>query len=168
MIYAGRIDVSKGCKEMFDYFLRYKKNNNNDMKLVLIGKPVIPIPKDDDIISLGFVSEQDKYDFMAGADFLIMPSQFESLSIVVLEAMALKRPVIVNGRCDVLKGHCTRSNGGLYYKSFYEFEGCVNYMMEHEEETIIMGENGKRYVDENYKWEAIISRFSDIVEQVVK
>ncbi len=53
---------------------------------------------------------------------LILPSKFESLSISVLEAMTLSKPVIVNGICDVLKGHCVKSNGGLYYKNFFELE----------------------------------------------
>ena len=42
-----------------------------------------------------------------------MPSYFESLSMVALEAWALGRPVLANGRCDVLKGQCIRSNAGL-------------------------------------------------------
>lgn len=168
MVYAGRIDESKGCKELFDFFLRYKKENDNDIKLVMMGKPVIPIPKNKDIISLGFVSEQMKYDVMSGAEFLIMSSPFESLSIVVLEALKLSVPVLCNGKCDVLKGHCVRSNAGLYYKNYYEFEGCTNYLLTHEEERKQMGENGVRYVDENYTWDKIVKRFVDIVEQVVK
>lgn len=166
MVYAGRIDEAKGCKELFDYFLRYKKENQNDLKLVMMGKPVIPIPKSDDIVSLGFVSDQEKFDVMSGAKFLIMPSPFESLSIVVLEAMTLSVPVVVNGRCDVLKGHCVRSNGGLYYKSYYEFEGCVNYMLTHPDTAAGMGANGRKYVDANYTWEKITNRFIDIVERV--
>lgn len=166
MVYAGRIDEAKGCKELFDYFLRYKQENQNDLKLVMMGKPVIPIPKSADIISLGFVSEQEKFDVMSGAKFLIMPSPFESLSIVVLEAMTLSVPVLVNGRCDVLKGHCVRSNGGLYYKSYYEFEGCTNYILEHRRTAEIMGKNGQAYVKDNYTWDKIVNRFSDIVEKV--
>ena len=46
-----------------------------------------------------------------------MPSYFESLSMVALEAWALGRPVLANGRCDVLKGQCIRSDAGLYYET---------------------------------------------------
>ena len=41
--------------------------------------------------------------------------------MVALEAWALGRPVLANGRCDVLKGQCIRSNAGLYYESYEEF-----------------------------------------------
>lgn len=168
MVYAGRIDTAKGCKELFEFFLRYKKENDNDLKLVMVGKPVIPIPKSDDIISLGFVSEQEKFEVMAGARFLIMPSEFESLSIVVLEAMTLSVPVIVNGKCDVLKGHCRRSNAGLYYRNYHEFAGCVNYMLDNPQMAEGMGKNGTVYVDNNYTWDKIIERFVDIVEKVME
>ena len=50
-----------------------------------------------------------------------MPSYFESLSMVALEAWALGQPVLANGRCDVLQGQTIRSRAGLYYDNFPEF-----------------------------------------------
>ena len=120
-IYIGRIDENKGCAELFDYFQRYSRMLVEGMHLVLIGNPIIPIPDHPKIHHLGFVSDQDKFDALAAAELLIMPSYFESLSMVALEAWALGKPVLANGRCDVLKGQCIRSNGGLYYESFPEF-----------------------------------------------
>ena len=79
------------------------------------------IPKHPRIRHLGFLSDEDKFDALAAADVLIMPSRFESLSMVALEAWALGKPVLANGRCDVLRGQCVRSNGGLYYENFEEF-----------------------------------------------
>ena len=166
MVYVGRIDENKSCRELFDYFLRYKKENNNNLKLVMMGKAVMPIPQTEDIISLGFVSDEDKFNIMAGAKFLIMPSAFESLSMVVLESMRLSVPVVVNGRCEVLKGHCIRSNAGLYYRSYYEFEGCVNYMLNNTQVANAMGTNGVKYIADNYTWDKIIERFAKIVEAV--
>lgn len=168
MVYAGRIDEQKGCVKLFEYFERYKRENNNNLKLVLMGKAVVPIPENKDIISLGFVSEQKKFDVIAGARFMVMPSAFESLSIAILEAMALSVPVLVNARCEVLRGHCLRSNAGLYFRSYYEFEGCVNYMLNNPDVAEIMSANAKQYVKDNYTWDKIMSDFSDIVERVVK
>ncbi len=62
IIYVGRIDESKGCGELCEHFLRYKRDLQSDIKLVLLGKPVMNIPEHPDIVSLGFVSDQDKFD----------------------------------------------------------------------------------------------------------
>ena len=168
LIYVGRIDEGKDCPRLFKYFLEYKRRVKSDLKLVLMGKAVCDIPKSPDIISLGFVSEEDKFDGIKGAKALILPSKFESLSISVLEAMTLSVPVIVNGICDVLKGHCVKSNGGLYYKNYFEFEGCINYMMEHPEEYAIMCKNARKYVEDYFQWDVIMKKFDSIIERVGK
>ena len=168
LIYVGRIDEGKDCPRLFKYFLEYKRRVKSDLKLVLMGKAVCDIPKSPDIISLGFVSEEDKFDGIKGAKALILPSKFESLSISVLEAMTLSVPVIVNGICDVLKGHCVKSNGGLYYKNYFEFEGCINYMMEHPEEHAIMCKNARKYVEDYFQWDDIMKKFDRIIERVGK
>ncbi len=167
MVYVGRIDESKGCKTLFEYFIYYKEHNDNNLKLVLMGKPVMSIPKHKDIINVGFVADDKKFDIMAGAVLGIIPSSFESLSMVLLESMSLSVPVVVNGKCEVLKGHCVKSNAGLYYESYREFEGCIDYMLCHKEEREAMGKNGKKYVEENYQWDVIVDRFADMVERVI-
>lgn len=166
IIYVGRIDEGKDCPRLFKYFLEYKERNKNDIKLVLMGKEVVPVPKHPDIISMGFVSDEDKFDGISGAKALILPSKYESLSISVLEAMTLSIPVIVNGICDVLKGHCVKSNAGLYYKNYFEFEECVNYMFSHPHEYEIMKRNAVQYVKENFQWDIIMDKFDKMIEFV--
>lgn len=168
MVYVGRIDEGKNCDGLFRYFQEYKKRNRNNVKLVLMGKPVIPVPKDEDIISLGFVSDQDKFDGIAGAQLLILPSAFESLSLVVLEAMSLRTPVIVNGKCAVLRGHCMKSNGAFFYNDYFEFEGEVNYVLEHPEIVEIMVDNAEKYVNDNYRWKAVMERLGVLIESIAE
>lgn len=166
IIYVGRIDEGKKCDVLFKYFTLYKQRNINNVKLVLMGKNVIRVPRHKDIVNLGFVSDQDKFDGMAGAKLLILPSEFESLSMVVLESLSLMVPVVVNGECEVLKGHCIKSNAGLYYRNYWEFEGAVNYILEHPEERKTMGRNGEIYVEENYQWPVIVRKLSALIEYV--
>ena len=101
IVYVGRVDENKGCAEMFSFFLRYAAVTRNPPTLVLMGNSVLPIPESPFVRHLGFVSDEDKFDAIAGAQALIMPSFFESLSMVALEAWALEKPVLANGRCDV-------------------------------------------------------------------
>lgn len=166
MVYAGRIDTSKGCKELFRFYKKYRRRHKDGLKLVMIGKPVIRIPRCKDIISLGFVDEDVKYHIMSGAQFLVMPSPFESLSIVVLESLALKVPVLCNGRCEVLKGHCIKSQAGLYYEDYDSFEQGIRQIMESESKRAAMGENGAVYVQDHYTWDKIMARMNALIEQI--
>lgn len=159
IVYAGRIEESKGCQELFEYFRRYRMNNPGDLKLVLMGKKVMEIPEDEDIVSLGFVTEEMKFSVMKNALALVLFSRFESLSMVVLESMMMRRPVLVTGHCAVLKAHCLKSNAGLYFENYPEFEGALNYLKAHPAVYSAMCTNGERYVRENYRWNVIVDKY---------
>ena len=166
VVYIGRIDESKGCKEMFEYFLEYKKAYGSNLKLVLAGKSAMEIPRNKDIVTLGFVSEDEKVNLIRKSKLLILPSKFESLSLSTLEAMYIKVPVLLNGKCEVLKQHAILSNGGLYYENKWEFIETLDYLIKNFEITERMGENGRRYVDKYYKWDAIIKKLKEAIKYV--
>lgn len=167
VVYVGRIDEGKNCHEMFRYWKAYKERNPGPLKLVLMGKPVIPVPERDDICSLGFVDEQDKFDGMKGAQFLWLPSQFESLSMVVLESLLLGVPVLVNGKCEVLRGHCHKSNAGLYYENYLEFELATNRLLNDPAMWQAMSALAPGYVQRNYQWNVIVERLSTLIERSI-
>lgn len=167
VLYTGRIDPAKGCVELCDYFLEYTKRKNRDLKLVFIGKAVIDLPKDPRIVHLGFLRHEEIFAAMSQAEVTIVPSKFESLSMVLLEALACGSPVIVNGHCEVLKGHCLRSNAGLWYEDMYEFiEGMEFFYDEKNADAkATMRANGKKYVAENYSWEKVMGVWKNTLER---
>jgi len=166
IIYIGRIDENKGCPQLFDFFLRFKRETRSDVTLVLIGNSVLRIPSHPDIRHLGFVAEEDKFDALSGAELLVMPSFYESLSMVVLEAWALGRPVLANAKCDVLKGQCRRSNGGLYYENYGEFREALALLLETPRLRAGLGENGLRYYHTHYTWDIVESKYLAVLNQL--
>lgn len=166
LIYIGRVDGSKGCGELFDFFIRYKKETNSSVKLLILGKAVMEIPEHDDILYMGFVSEEEKYDALCSAKVLIMPSKYESLSMVLLEAWKCEKSVLVNGQCDVLKGQCIRSNAGLWYENYEEFEECLNLLLGNDSLRLRLGKNGRQFVDKYYNWEVIEQKYLDLIGKV--
>jgi glycosyltransferase involved in cell wall biosynthesis len=167
-VYVGRIDENKGCAELFRFFQRYVADPSSKLSLVLIGHSILEIPKHPRIRHLGFVDDQDKFDAMAAADLLIMPSYFESLSMVALEAWALGRPVLANGRCDVLRGQCVRSNAGLYYDTGAEFMETLATLERNRWLAGALGRNGRQFFKEHYDWPVIERKYLDMMERLKK
>ncbi len=159
ILYVGRIDNSKGCDHLLEYFIRFKETNNIQLKLVLAGKSVIEIPEHKDIIHLGFVDEETKFAAIEGCEFLVNPSPFESLSMVLLEAWSLNKPVLVNADAKVMVGQCQRSHGGLWYEDYEAFEKNTLFLLE----KPYTFKHMKEWVDENYGWDVIREKFLRLV-----
>jgi glycosyltransferase involved in cell wall biosynthesis len=166
IVYVGRIDANKGCAELFDFFSRYSERRTAPLDLVLIGTPVLPLPLHPRIRHLGYVDDRDKFDTIAAAGALVMPSFYESLSMVALEAWALGRPVLANARCDVLVGQCLRSNAGLYYGDAAEFGGALDALLDRPGLADALGENGRRYYATHYSWPVIERKYLDMFERL--
>ena len=165
-LYVGRREGGKNTPLLINYFSMYKKYNKNDLKLILMGSGDVEIPDDcKDILDLGYVSAEDKYDAHASATFLCQPSVNESLSITIMESWLAEVPVLVHSDCDVTKFHCQKSNGGVYFSDYFEFEECVNFLLDNSEIRLKMGRNGKKYVRENYNWETVVKRFRKALER---
>jgi glycosyltransferase involved in cell wall biosynthesis len=168
ILYLGRIDENKGCARLFKYFLRFKTESASNIKLVLAGNTVMQIPSHPDILYLGFMGEEEKFNALDGAELLVMPSFYESLSMVTLEAWALGKPVLANALCDVLKGQCLRSNGGLFFEDYPQFREALTLLLSSPALRKNLGENGRRYYHANYTWEVIEKKYLAILDQLEK
>ena len=167
IIYVGRIDANKGCAQLFDFFINYVARRDEPLDLILIGTPVLPIPAHPRIRHLGYVSDQDKFDAIAAAEALVMPSRYESLSMVALEAWALGRPVLANARCDVLVGQCIRSNAGLFYGDAREFAGALDALLDDPTLGKTLGRHGRAYYQRYYNWPVIERQYLDMFERLL-
>jgi glycosyltransferase involved in cell wall biosynthesis len=163
VVYIGRLDENKGIPELFDFYLRLRGGDETDLKLVLVGKAYVPVPRHPDVLHVGFRENKDKFDLLMGAEFLVMPSQFESLSMVALEAWAVGKPVLANGRTEVLRGQCRRSNAGLWYSDYDEFKEAFLALSQDAALRLRLGENGKAFFRENYSWEVIEAKYLKLI-----
>ena len=152
VLYAGRIDRNKGVDTLFRYFLWLADEWPECPPLLLAGHPVLEIPTHPKIRPLGYVSEDEKSSLIEGADVVLMPSRYESLSMIVLEAWALGRPVLANAACAVLQGQCQRSNGGLYYRDYAEFRLMLRKLVGDQALRATLGLQGEGYVTATYSW----------------
>ncbi|MCG8556373.1 MAG: glycosyltransferase family 4 protein [Proteobacteria bacterium] len=178
LIYVGRIARGKGCHDLFRLFARFKQEHAQDsfvspsfgafrgkeLRLIVVGQGSLKLPNRPDIVqAVQPVDDRRKSALLRDAELLVLPSRFESLSLVVLEAWSLGVAVLVNGRCPVLDGQVRRSGGGRSYRSDTEFGEHLAQMLGEPEERRGMGRLGRRYVDQRYRWDVVEDRLLDFM-----
>lgn len=163
-LYIGRLDENKGVPQLFRYFIRFLDETAEPAHLVLVGRAWVPVPDHPQIHHLGFLSNQEKFDLLKGARFLLIPSQYESLSMALLEAFALEKPALVNGRTPVLRGQCQRSQAGLWYRNYDEFRETMKVLFENNALINDMGNRGREYFNTHYDWKIIVNKYLKILQ----
>jgi glycosyltransferase involved in cell wall biosynthesis len=163
LLYVGRIDKNKGCVALFAYFRKFLEETGADVDLVLAGSAVIPVPDDPRIRHVGFVTEEEKVVALRQCRVLVMPSPYESLSVITLEAWKLGVPVLANARCKVLAGQCLRANGGLFYHGYAEFAEGLRLLLAHTELAAALGRQGQSYVEREYSWDTVEAKVEDLL-----
>lgn len=166
ILYVGRIDPNKGCADLIQHFVRYKADHPGNVQLVMAGPPSMPLPDHPDIRYLGFIDEPTRDSLLRRAALLVMPSRYESLSLVLLEAWNHGLPAIVNGHCAVLKGQALRSDGALYYRNYDEFARGISLLLERPDLARQLGRQGLAYVEREYRWPTVVARIDDLFERI--
>lgn len=166
VIYSGRREEGKGTPILVDFLDAFRQRTGRDVHLVLTGSGDVAIPPTlaPAVHDLGFVSEEEKREAMAGAVAFVHPSVNESLSIVVLESWLARTPVLVHEKGVVLKWQCESSCGGLWFKSYPEFEAELSFLLDDPGASAKLAAQGRRYVLERYSPEAVRERLRAALE----
>ncbi|MGE5357932.1 MAG: glycosyltransferase family 4 protein, partial [Bacteroidales bacterium] len=164
-LYGGRIDKGKGCEELIEYFAHYV-HEGGDASMVLMGVKLMALPDEPFINFAGLLSDRERNQALEAATVVIVPSPYESLSLLALESFAVGTPVLANARSEVLVDHCRRSNAGLYYADRYEFVECLKLLVGDERLRAAMGRNGRDYVRRNYRWDVVLAKYERMIGKI--
>ena len=157
-LYGGRIDAGKGCEELVEYFSSYVQDGG-DATLVLMGVKLMPLPEEPFIRFAGRLSDQERLQALEAATVVVVPSPYESLSLLALESFAVGTPILANARSEVLVDHCHHSNAGLFYADRDEFVECLKLLMADHRLRAAMGRNGRHYIRQHYRWDVVIAKY---------
>ena len=130
-----------------------------DASLVLMGVKLMPLPEEPFIRFAGRLSDQERLQALEAATVVVVPSPYESLSLLALESFAVGTPVLCNARSEVLVDHCRKSNAGLYYADRDEFSECLRLLVADARLRAALGTNGRDYVRQNYRWDVILAKY---------
>lgn len=168
LTYVGRVENGKGCDELVENFLRFTEDEDRgDVLLLLLGNRTLPLPSSRQILSPGYVPEFVKYHALKHTTVAVAPSPLESLCIAALESWMHRLPLLVNGRCPVLAGHCVRSNGGLWYTSYPEFREALKMLLDDAPLRSVLGNQGRSYVESFFRWDVVEHAYRDVLETVI-
>jgi glycosyltransferase involved in cell wall biosynthesis len=163
--YGGPVDSNNGTEELIEYFDAFVATSPG-VELVMMGVKLMKLPGEPWLRSAGILLERDRLAALEAADVAMAPDPDDLLGEHTLDAMAAGTPVLVSARNGTGVEHVRRSNGGLYYGNRDEFVEAMRLLMTNDRLRDSLGRNGRRYVQQLYRWDAVIGRFERLVGKV--
>ena len=164
-LYAGPIDSDNGTEELIEYFASYAPHDP-DTSLLVMGVKLMNLPREAWLRSAGVLPDRDRLAALEAADVALSPDPDDLVAEHTLDAMAAGTPVIASARNAAAVDHVRRSNGGLYYANRDEFVEAMRAISTNDRLRGALGRNGRRYVQQHYRWDAVIGRFERLVTKL--
>ena len=164
-LYGGRVEPDNGCEEMLEYFDTYARTDD-DTSLVLMGVKMMKVADDPQVRLAGVLPDRERMIAYEAADVTIAPNADDLLAQSALESMAVGTAVLACARNEAAVEHCRRANAGLYYANREEFGEALRLLMTNSRLRDRLGENGRSYVRQHYRWDAVLGRFDRLVSRV--
>jgi len=161
-MYGGRVEPDNGCEEMLEYFNTFAESDN-DTVLALMGVKMMKVPEEPYIRLAGVLPERERMIAYEAADVTIAPSADDLVAQPLLESLAVGTPVLASARNGAAVEHCRRANAGLYYANREEFVEALRLLMTNNRLRSRLGENGRAYIRQNFRWDAVLGRFDRLV-----
>jgi glycosyltransferase involved in cell wall biosynthesis len=170
VLYAGRREWGKGWDWLLDAYAVAVERFDVGFDLVTMGVgPVLPPDRiADRVVDLGFVDQSDRDSAFAAAAAYIQPSRMESFSRTIMEAWLAGTPVLALAESEVVAWHCERSGGGLTFADEYELSECLRTVERDPGGAAAMADRGRRYVLEEYSWDAVLDRMEADLKGVLE
>ena len=166
-LYGGRVEPDNGCEEMLSYFDSYAATDG-DTALLLMGVKMMKVPDEPYIRMPGVLADRERMIAYEAAEVTLAPDPGDLLGLCVLESLAVGTPVLASARNEAAVEHCRRANAGLYYANRDEFVEGLKMLMTNSRLRERLGQNGRQYVRQNHRWDAVLGRFERLIMRVRK
>lgn len=111
LLFVGRIEERKNISNIVRAFEILKEKYAVPHKLVLAGRPGFNYEKikvhiesseyQHDIVELGYITDEEKFELMKNADVFVFPTLYEGFGIPILEAQSVRCPVVVGNNSSI-------------------------------------------------------------------
>lgn len=163
LLYLGRLEEGKGVLELTHRHQSLVRDFHDAPTLVFAGAGQAN-PRGHRVVCVGRLDERDKWDAISGAMAVVVPSRYESLSLVTLEAFAAGVPVLGNSACAVVSGHIERSGGGVAF-DVDDDASFAQAVQVAGERRAALGNAGKAYAAQ-FRWERVVEAYLEEIELI--
>ncbi|MDA1184352.1 MAG: glycosyltransferase [Acidobacteria bacterium] len=164
-LYGGRVEHHNGCEEMLEYFDAAAATDGAS-SLVMMGVKMMKVPDAPYIRVVGVASDRERLIAYEAAEVTLAPDPVDLLARQVLESFAVGTPVLAAASNDTAVEHCRSANAGLYYANREEFVESLQLIMSNTQLRTQLGENGRRYIQQHYRWDVVMARFERLIKRV--
>ncbi|HZK72189.1 MAG TPA: glycosyltransferase family 4 protein [Clostridia bacterium] len=176
ILYVGSLAYRKGLFDLIDC-AKYVCTNYADIKFVVLGdgvlkdrlkKKVKELNLEDRVLFKGHVSKRDLISYYQNALIHVIPSHYEGLPTVLLEAMSCGLAVVataVSGNIDVIS---SEDNGILVpSKSPVEMAEKISFLIENNDFREALGMNARKTIEEHFTWDIISNNILSYYESLM-
>jgi glycosyltransferase involved in cell wall biosynthesis len=163
LLYVGRMEAGKGVSELIAFHQGLVRAFHDAPTLVLAGSGELK-PRGHRVLAVGRVDEQTKWDALGGALAVVVPSRYESLSLLALEAFAVGTPVIGNISGAVVRGQLERSQGGVGYNDEHSFIDAVRVVGAR---RAALSKSARAY-GAKHQWRRVVDAWLSAIERITQ
>lgn len=174
ILFLGRLHWEKGPDILLSAFGTLDKGFS-DMHLVFVGpdsgmlaelkKNTIEYGVSDRVHFIGYLAGKDKSAAYHAATLFVIPSRFEAMSIVVLEAGICGTPVLLTDQCGF--SEIERKGGGKVVPASIEgIKHGLEQLLCDPDRLREMGIVNKNYILENYTWDGAVQKYSSLFRKI--
>ncbi len=179
VLYTGRLASNKGLFHLMDAAPKVL-SQFKDTTFVLVGEDegerkrleerTVKLGIKDNVLFTGHIKDEKRFlSAYSACDVFVLPSEYEAFGLVLLEAMACKKPCVatrVGGVPEVIQDGKT----GLLveYGDAKELANAINDLLGDEKKRKEMGNHGRKRVKENFTWPIVVDKLERVYEEVME
>jgi glycosyltransferase involved in cell wall biosynthesis len=175
ILYLGRIHWIKGLDVLIKAFALLKAK---DVLLVIAGpddgflskiKALVKfLHLENSVLFIGPLYGKEKLEALVDAEFLVLPSRYETFPTVVLEAYACAKPVIAS-KVQAMHEIVINEETGYLFQSenVEELANKIMYLLEHPEEIRKKGMNAQKLLKERFTIKKVVNTLENIYKNII-
>lgn len=161
--FVGRLTHSKGVTTAVEA-VRQVRARGHDVRLCVIGPDESHgLDAQDGVERLGAVPVEHLQAALASCDALVLPSRHESFGLVVIEAWAAARPVLVEAASGSLRTLVSDGVDGYLCSGAEAYASRLAEWLADPARRLAMGLAGRRKVEAAHRWEHVVERFGALL-----